>query len=97
MVFRFYSNAISQASRTLAAGVFIVGMLLVGFAFLIYLLPKWFAYFIAIVFCVAGIGCIAAAVRMFIAARQLEEMNQDETIAYRKNVHVREDERDWDA
>ena len=56
MSFRFYTNLISQASRTVAAGVFITGTLLIGFGFMIYLLPRFFATLAAIVFFVAGAG-----------------------------------------
>ena len=31
MSFRFYSNAVSQATRGIATGIFVVGLLLVGF------------------------------------------------------------------
>jgi len=54
MSFRFYTNAISQASRTIAAGIFFVGLVLVGFGFMIYLLPRFFATLAAIVFFVTG-------------------------------------------
>ena len=89
MVFRFYSNAMSQATRSIAAGVFIVGLLLIGFGFMITLLPEFFAYLAAIVFFIAGIGCAASAVKMFISIRKLEDMQQDESVTYRENVHIR--------
>ena len=40
MFFRYYTNAISQAGRSLAKGIFIVGLLLVGFGALILALPE---------------------------------------------------------
>ena len=70
MSFRFYSNAVSQASSNLAAGVFIVGMLLIGFGFLIWLLKDLFAILFAGLFCVIGIGCMATAVKIFWAFRR---------------------------
>ena len=92
MVFRFYSNAMSQASRALASGVFIVGLLLIGFGFMITLLPELFAYLAAIVFFVAGIACAVTAIKMFIAQRKIEHMQQDDSVAYRNNVHIKTDE-----
>jgi len=53
MSFRFYTNAISRASRNFAAGLFIVGLLLIGFGFLVYILWDLFAILASIVFFVA--------------------------------------------
>ncbi len=92
MVFRFYSNALSQASRTIAAGVFIVGLVLVGFGFMIFLLPRFFATIAAIVFFVAGFGCAITAIKMFIAAHRMDEMDQNDEVAYRRNVRIRTDD-----
>ena len=88
MSFRFYTNMISQASRTVAAGIFILGLLLIGFALLIYALPKFFATLAAIVFFVAGLGCAITAVRVFLAQRKLDKFSSDDSDAYRKNVQI---------
>jgi len=92
MVFRYYSNALSRASRTIAAGVFIVGMLLIGFGFLIYLLPKIFATLAALMFFVAGLGCAITSIKMFIASQKLDDVEQDDTAAYRRNVRIKSDD-----
>jgi hypothetical protein len=89
MSFRFYTNVISQASRTVAAGMFIVGMVLVGFGFMIYLLPKFFATLAALVFFIAGVGCGTTAVKIFLAQRKLDKMDSDDgTTEYRRNVQI---------
>ena len=88
MNFRFYTNAISQASRTVAAGIFIVGLVLIGFGFMIYLLPKFFATLAAIVFFVAGLGCGITAVKIFLAMRRLDKINSDNSQGHRKNVRI---------
>ncbi|MHC4546486.1 MAG: hypothetical protein ACYTDW_12280 [Planctomycetota bacterium] len=88
MSFRFYTNAISQASKSVAAGIFITGLLLIGFGFLIYVLKEIFAILAAIVFCVAGAGCLITAVKIFMAQRTLGKMSSDETEGYRENVHI---------
>jgi len=92
MSFRFYTNLISQASRTVAAGVFITGMLLIGFGFMIYLLPRFFATLAAIVFFVAGASCSITAVKIFLAQRRLDKFDSDDSTAYRKNVRIHTDE-----
>jgi len=93
MVFRFYSNALTQASRTIAAAVFVVGLVLIGFGFMIYLLPQLFATLAAIVFCVAGAGCAITSIKMFIAAQKLDEMEEDDADAYRRNVRIKDEDR----
>jgi len=88
MSFRFYANAISQASRTVAAGIFIVGIVLIGFGFMIYVLPKFFATLAAIVFFIAGVSCGITAIKIFLAQRRLNKLNSDDSEAYRKNVQI---------
>jgi protein-S-isoprenylcysteine O-methyltransferase Ste14 len=88
MSFRFYTNAISQVSRAAAAGIFILGLMLVGFALLIYALPRFFATLAAIVFFVAGLGCGITAVKIFLAQRRLDKFTSSDSDAYRKNVRI---------
>ena len=92
MSFRFYTNAISQASRNFAAGLFIVGLLLIGFGFLVYILRELFAILFAAVFCIAGVGCGMTAIRIFWIQRKLDQI--DSTEPYRKNVRIRIEEHD---
>lgn len=96
MSFRFYKKAVSQASRNVAAGIFIAGLLLIGFGFLIYVLKEIFAILAAIVFSVAGAGCLITAVKIFLAQRKIDKITSDDSEAYRKNVQIRIEE-DFDA
>lgn len=88
MSFRFYSNVISQASRNVAAGLFIVGLLLIGFAFLIYILRDLFAILFAIVFVVAGVGCGITAVKIFWAQYKIDKAVSNDSEPYRENVRI---------
>ena len=88
MSFRFYTNAISQASKSVAAGIFITGLLLIGFGFLIYVLKEIFAILAAIVFCVAGAGCLITAVKIFMAQRKLDKISSEDSQDYRENVQI---------
>ena len=96
MSFRYYTNAISQASKAVASGVFITGMALIGFGFMIYLLPKFFATLASIVFCVTGAGCVLTAVKIFVAQRKFSKMENSKSQEYRENVtiHVKEHHED---
>ena len=93
MSFRFYTSAISQASRGIAAGISIAGLVLIGFGFMIYLLPRFFATLAAIVFFAAGAGCGITAVKIFLVLRKIDRISSDDSGVYRKNVqiHIEED------
>ncbi|MGA1978981.1 MAG: hypothetical protein ABSG99_00225 [Sedimentisphaerales bacterium] len=95
-MFRFYTNAISQASRSIATWIFTIGLLLVGFGVLILALPELFAMLAAAVFFIVGIGCVATAIKIFLAQRQLNKNNSDDSTGYRENVQIHIED-DYDA
>ena len=89
MPFHFYSNMLSRASRSLASGILIVGLLLIGFGLLIMALPELFAFLAAAVFFVAGIGCAVTAIKIFWMQRHLDRFaSQDDANAHRINVRI---------
>ncbi len=88
MSFRFYTNLISRASRNLAGGIFVAGMLLIGFGFLIWVLRELFAILFAILFCAVGVGCLIVGVKIFLAQRKFDKMSRGDSDGYRKNVHI---------
>lgn len=92
MSFRFYTSMISQASRRIAATIFIVGLLLIGFGVIILALPEIFAFLAAAVFFIAGIGCGITAVKIFWFQRKFVNLNRDESQDYRQNVQIHSEE-----
>ena len=88
MPFRFYTNLLSQASRSVASGILVVGLLLIGFGVIIVALPELFAYLAAMVFFVAGLGCAATAAKILWAQRRIDRLNGDDLDVYRKNVRI---------
>jgi len=91
---RFYSNAVSQASRTIATAISIVGMLLIGFGVLIMALPELFAFLAAAVFFIGGIGCGITAVKIFWTQHQIDQYDEETPQVYRKNVRIRREHDD---
>ena len=87
-MFRFYTNAVSQASRSIAAGIFTVGLLLIGFGILILALPELFAMLAAVIFFIVGAGCGVTAIKIFLAQRQIDKINSDDSQGYRENVQI---------
>ena len=88
MSFRFYSNAVSQATRGIATGIFVVGLLLVGFGMLILKMPEVFAFLAACIFFIAGSGCALTAIKIYFAQRTMDRGNPPESTAYRSNVRI---------
>jgi len=88
MSFNFYTNAVSRASRGLAAAIFILGLSLIGVGFLIYVLRDLFAILFSIIFCIAGVGCAITAVRILWAMRKFGRINSDSSDAHRENVQI---------
>jgi protein-S-isoprenylcysteine O-methyltransferase Ste14 len=92
MSFRLWTNAICQASRGVAAWLFIVGLLLIGFGVIILALPEIFAFLAAAVFFIAGVGCAITAVKIFMAQRELDKAASDDSQDYRRNVRIHTEE-----
>jgi len=78
----------AQASRRVAASIFIVGLLLIGFGVIILALPEIFAFLAAAVFFIAGIGCGITAIKIFLAQRRLDKLTDNESYGYRENVEI---------
>jgi len=88
MIFRYYTNAVSNATKPLAKGIFVVGLLLTGFGILVYVLREVFAVIAAAIFIAAGFGCCFTAIKIFWQSRKFQQKINDTTTAYRKNVRI---------
>jgi hypothetical protein len=91
MSFQFYTNLISQASRSFARWLFITGLLLVCFGLLVYWLRDIFAIIAAGLFVFAGLGSAVTAVKIYFAQRRLDKMAGPEN-EHRENVRIRFEE-----
>jgi len=96
MFFRFYTDTISNASKRVAAAIFITGLLLIGFGLLIYALRDFFAILFTILFHVAGIGCLVTAAKIMWVQTQLRDQSSYRDRPYRKNVQIHLEEDDDD-
>lgn len=88
---QFYTNLISQASRSFAKWLFIIGLMLVGFGLLVYWLRDIFAFIAAVVFVFAGFGCAVTAVKIYFSQRRLDKMSGPGNEG-RENVRIRFEE-----
>lgn len=67
MFFRFYPNSFNQLSKGYAKGLFVVGLLLIGFGTLVWILKEVLAVIAAAIFIVVGCVCCFNAIRIFIS------------------------------
>jgi hypothetical protein len=74
----------------MASGIGVAGMLLIGFGVLIAALPQIFAYLVAALFILVGIGCGATALKIMWSQRRAGTMDTQEPV--RRNVRVRQTE-----
>lgn len=65
-----------------------MGLLLIGFGVIIIALPEIFALLAAAVFFIVGAGCGVTAIKIFLAQRQLNKINSDDSQSYRENVQI---------
>jgi hypothetical protein len=93
MSFRYYRSVISQASRNFAKGLFIAGLLLIGFGFLVYILRDLFVILFCVVFFAIGLFFVVTAIKVFLGQRKLDKMSSDDgTTAHRRNVRIHTEE-----
>lgn len=85
-MFRFFvgNNPLSGATKGLAKGSLLLGLFLIGFGMLVFILRDIFAFLAAAVFFMAGFSAIGYAIRMFLFQHKMK--NSDGL--YRDNVEI---------
>jgi hypothetical protein len=85
--FKFSSNPLTQATAGAAATVFIVGMMLLGFASFIFLIAEIVGYIVTGLFVLAGISTIGFSIKLLIASKRIDDMTKPHD-DYRENVQI---------
>jgi hypothetical protein len=90
--FKFQSNPLTRATASAAGMVFIAGLMLIGFAFLVFVIKDFVVLLAAMLFIMAGIGTIGFSIKLLLASRRFGKMSTSQA-DYRENVriHQRED------
>ena len=92
-MFRFlFSEHASQATKNLAKGSLVLGLLLIGFGMLVFILRDIFALLAAAIFFIGGFSSIGYAIKLFMAAHRMRKGGSRPDGAYRENVNIRVDE-----
>jgi hypothetical protein len=77
MLFNFYSNSFNQFSKGYAKGLFVVGLLLIGFGTLVWILKEVLAVIAAAIFIAVGCFCCFNAVRIFVSTMKPDNKDND--------------------
>jgi hypothetical protein len=85
MLFNFYSNSFNQLSKGYAKVLFVVGLLLIGFGTLVWILKEVLAVIAAVIFIAVGCICCFNAIRIFIIAVKANKKDNNG----RSNVKIR--------
>ena len=80
----FQGDPVRQATQGLSKGALVLGLFLIGFGMLVFVLRDLFAFIAAAIFFIAGFSAIGYAVRMFILQHKMKNTNS----AYRENVEI---------
>ena len=88
-MFRFFlSSVMPQAAKNIAKSSFIVGLFLIGFGMLVFILRDLFALLAAGLFFLSGFSAMVYAVKIYLSARKMARSTPDSRDAYRKNVRI---------
>jgi len=80
----FQGNPFQQATRGMAKGSLVLGLMLIGFGMLVFILRDLFAFLAAGLFFLAGFSAISYAIRLFIVQYKMKKSNG----IYREGVEI---------
>ena len=89
MIFRSYNQTLSQTSKAMAIGIFMLGLMLIGLGVLVAAFPKVFAYVVAGLLVAAGLGVSATALKIYLMHRRLTRTITGQDDMRSSNVEVR--------
>jgi hypothetical protein len=69
MFFKLYPNSLNQISKGYAKWLFVIGLLLIGFGTLVWILKEVLAVIAAAIFITVGCICCFHAIRIFITSQ----------------------------
>jgi sugar phosphate permease len=90
MFFKFSSDSFNQISKGYAKGLFVVGLLLIGFGTLVWLFKEVLALIAAAIFVIVGAGCCFNAVRIFFSTWKSGK-TQDDGRSDNVKIHIERD------
>ena len=89
-------NSVEQAGKGFAKGMFIIGLLLVGFAMLVWVLKEIFAFIAAGIFILAGVWCCGFSIKVWWHTRKFKAGPNGDENSYRENVRIHHSEENFE-
>jgi hypothetical protein len=86
----FQGDPMRQATKGLAKGALLMGLFLIGFGMLVFILRDVFAFIAAAIFFMAGFSALGYAIRLFVLQHKMKKMDPDDP--YRQNVQIHYEE-----
>ena len=77
-----------QITKGMAKGSFVLGLLLIGFGALVFILRDIFALLAAAIFFIAGLSAISYAIKLLITMHKMKKNTSNPHSAYRENVQI---------
>ncbi|MDD5011190.1 MAG: hypothetical protein PHQ00_03600 [Phycisphaerae bacterium] len=77
MLFNFYSNSLNQVTKGFAKGLFVIGLLLIGFGILVWIFKEILAIIAAAIFMAVGFVCCFNAVKIFFISWKSRDNGND--------------------
>ena len=87
----FSGNPMREATKGMAKGAFVTGLILIGLGMLVWVLKEIFAIIAMIIFFMAGFSALGYAIRLFLMQRKMKTGDD----AYRQNVQIHYEENDY--
>ena len=72
----------------MAKGSFVLGLLLIGFGALVFILRDLFAFLAAAIFFLAGFSAISYSIKLLITMHKMKKNISNPHNAYRENVQI---------
>ena len=86
----FQGDPVREATKGMAKGAFFMGLFLIGFGMLVFILRDLFAFLAAAIFFLAGFSALGYAVRLFLMQRKMKNTDNP----YRQNVEIHYEDND---
>lgn len=85
--FFFSSPMANNAGKSMAKGLLVLGLILIGFSMLVWVLREVFAFIAAGIFMVAGFACLINSLKLYFKFRNFGRKQKPDS-PYRENVRI---------
>lgn len=95
MFFKYYNNSLNQVSKGFGKGLFVVGLLLVGFGVLVYIFKEVLAIIAATIFTIVGVVCCFNGIKIYLRGQIFKNSSGPEEKRENVRIHIDHDDSDF--